>query len=689
MFKTVFNKQRPLKFTHFTRKGYALFACLGREVLVGTLSVATLTYAKAEGISTDVDKANPDSLIRQGETLGEVDITATRAPLAQSRQARMVTVLSREEIQAAPVQSVNDLLKYAVGVDVRQRGAMGAQTDVSIRGGNDEQITVLLNGINICDPQTGHNAFDFPVDISDIERIEVLEGPAGRVYGTSSLLGAINIVTRKPTATSVDAHVEGGSYGYLSLGARGAWGANRWGRSLSGTFTRSDGYTHNKAGHHNTDYNTVKGFYQGQYLDGNVRVNWHAGASAKNFGSSTFYSPKFDNQFEHTFKTFTALQAETQQGVVHLKPSVFWNHQYDRFELLRGDESKVPFNYHRTDIYGVNINAWFDWALGRTALGAELRNEDLVSTNLGNALSRNRHIHGTSRDYVKGLNRTNLQFVLEHNVVTGPLTVSAGLVAAKSSGADMNMRVYPGIDASVRLGKGWSVFASYSSSLRMPSFTELFYSVGGHKADPNLKPEELRAVEGGLRYASDGISAKTSVFHNHYTHLIDWIDDGTKDNDGNVVWKSVNYGKINALGVEAMTEFDFRKLLPEQRVLRRLNVSYCFINQDQHEGEGIRSLYALEYLKNKVVTTLGLNLWRQLTLDVSYRFQHRMGHYNDLQGNIHSYGSYGILDANLAWTEPHYTVYVKGNNLLDRDYVDIGNVPQPGTWVMGGVSIKW
>jgi len=108
----------------------------------------------------------------------------------------MVTVLSREDIKAAPVQSVNDLLKYAVGVDVRQKGALGALTDVSIRGGNSEQITVLLNGINICDAQTAHNTFDFPVDISEIERIEVLEGPAGRVYGTSSLLGAINIVTK-------------------------------------------------------------------------------------------------------------------------------------------------------------------------------------------------------------------------------------------------------------------------------------------------------------------------------------------------------------------------------------------------------------------------------------------------------------------------------------------------------------
>ena len=177
-----------------------LFSVLGKEVLIGVLSVATLQNATAKGISIETEKAETDSTItNRGIMMEEVNVTGTRAPLTVSQQARMVTVLSREDIQAAPVQSVNDLLKYAVGVDVRQKGPLGALTDVSIRGGNSEQITVLLNGINICDAQTGHNSFDFPVDISEIERIEVLEGPAARVYGTSSLLGAINIVTRTPT----------------------------------------------------------------------------------------------------------------------------------------------------------------------------------------------------------------------------------------------------------------------------------------------------------------------------------------------------------------------------------------------------------------------------------------------------------------------------------------------------------
>ncbi len=188
MYKPKNQKRSVLKFKRFSNHGYSLFAVLGKEVLIGVLSVATLQNATAKGISVKTEKAETDSTFaNRGVLMQEVNVTGTRAPLTVSQQARMVTVLSREDIQAAPVQSVNDLLKYAVGVDVRQKGPIGALTDVSIRGGNSEQITILLNGINICDAQTGHNSFDFPVDISEIERIEVLEGPAARVYGTSSL----------------------------------------------------------------------------------------------------------------------------------------------------------------------------------------------------------------------------------------------------------------------------------------------------------------------------------------------------------------------------------------------------------------------------------------------------------------------------------------------------------------------
>lgn len=691
MYKSIFNKRGTLRFKHFSNHGYSLFACLGREVLIGTLSVATLTYAKAGSVSTDVTKVTTDSTYRWQKTLEEVNITGSRAPLTQSQQARMVTVLSREDIQTAPVQSVNDLLKYAAGVDVRQRGAIGAQTDVSVRGGNYEQITILLNGINIGDPQTGHNAADFPVDISEIERIEVLEGPAGRVYGTSSLLGAINIVTKSEAHSGLTAHVEGGSYGYLSAGVGANVAGGPWRNRLSAGYARSDGYTRSAKGKLNTDYRRVKTFYQGSYVNEDLLVRWHAGMSLKDFGSSTFYSPKFDNQFEHTFKTYTAIQAETRRGRVHFRPSVYWHHQYDRFELLRGDDArtgKIPFNYHRTDVMGVNLNAYVDWSLGRTAVAAELRNEDLVSTNLGEKLHKARSIHGTDRVYAKGLNRTNTQFVLEHNVLLSRLTLSGGIIAVKNSWGERPMKVYPSLDASYRIGDGLKVFASYNTSLRIPSVTELYLKKDGHMADPNLKAEELRALEAGVRYTSDVVTASASVFHNYHTNLIDWISDGEKDDTGALVWKSVNFGHIRALGFETRLKLDMLRLVPSQRLVKELGVSYCFIDQDHNEPSGIQSLYALEYLKNKFVAHARLQLWRRLELNVNYRLQHRMGSYTDLEGQSHRYGTYGLLDAKLNWAADRWNVYLEGNNLTARKYVDVGNVPQPRAWIVAGAAVK-
>ena len=689
MYKPILNKRSVLKFTHFSNHGYSLFAVLGKEVIIGVLSVATLQHATAHNTSNEALQTSSDSTVTNKQVmLEEVNVTGTRAPLTVSQQARMVTVLSREDIKAAPVQSVNDLLKYAVGVDVRQKGALGALTDVSIRGGNSEQITVLLNGINICDAQTAHNTFDFPVDISEIERIEVLEGPAGRVYGTSSLLGAINIVTKTPPSSSLSARVEGGSYGYLAAGARANIAQGRWNNQLSGSFTRSDGYLRNKANRLNADYKTSKAFYQGNYNDSQIAVRWHAGMSVKDFGANTFYAAKYDDQFEHTFKTFTALQAENKQGKFHIRPSIYWNRSMDRFELFRGAPQKYAYNYHRTDVYGVNLNAYFDWSLGRTAFGAELRHEELVSTNLGEKLERPHHIHGTDRNYTNGINRTNLQFVLEHNIILSRFTLSAGVIAVKNSQADMNMRVYPGIDASYRMGNAWKVYASYNTSLRMPSFTELFYSVGGHKADKHLKPEELSALEAGLKYNAHGISGKTSIFYNQQKNLIDWISDGTLDANGSPLWKSVNFGRINVVGVEASLRFDCRTLMPSQRFLKQFSLAYCYLNQNEKEHKGITSKYVLEYVKNKMVANLQLNLWRNLDLGLNYRLLHRMGGYIDTNNQRHNYATYGILDTRLSWNTGKWTAFAAANNLLNRTYVDYGNVPQPGTWITAGISIQ-
>ncbi len=677
MYKPLFNQRKALRFRHFSRKGYALFACLGRVVTIGVLSVATLRAAAVTTTDTlsvggttvigDADTNTPD----KEATLDDVEVTGSRAPLALGQAARMVTVLSRDEIQAAPVQSINDLLKMAVGVDVRQRGPIGAQTDVSIRGGTQEQIAILLNGINICDPQTGHNTFDLPCDLSDIQRIEVLEGPAGRVFGTSSLVGAINIVTTHASPKlgevrrGLNMRLEAGSFGYLSTAGR--VGINS--HSLSANYTRSDGYQRSASGHLNSDYQGAKAFYQGGYNGEQVQLSWHAGLTTKGFGSNTFYSAKYDEQYEKTTKLFTALQANSQLSTINFKLSTYWNRSYDRFELIRGLEDKVPFNHHRTDVFGVNLNSYFDWQLGRTAFGAEFRNEDIVSTNLGEPLNE------PFSHYKMGLNRSNLSFHLEHNILLKRFTLSAGFIAIKNTWSEMPFTIYPGIDASLRIGDHWKVYASYNESLRMPSFTELYYSVGGHKADKHLKPEELRAIECGVRYTSRTFSAKASLFHHHARNMIDWVLD-TRETDP--IWQSVNHTRVNTLGQEATAQYQVSGFM--------FQLAYCHLHQQKQEADYLQSQYSLEYLRHKLTAQLQMHIAERLNLTVNYRWQDRMGSYTDTDGQIKPYHPYSVVDARLAWDADTYSLYIAGNNLTCHRYVDYGNVRQPGLWLTVGAK---
>jgi len=682
MYKPRFNmKRQVLVFRQFGNKGYSLFACLGREVVCSVLSVATLTYASAESVSTDPVVTDSASMTTAREMmLEEVSVTGSRAPLTKGQAARMVTVLDRADIAQAPVQSINDLLKYAIGVDVRQRGPIGAQTDISIRGGTSEQIILLLNGINICDPQTGHNAMDLPVDLSDIVRIEVLEGPAGRIYGTSSLVGAINIVTSVSSSKEITLHTEGGSYGYYNLGLRIS-PSSKTSNSFSANYSRSDGWSRSKADRLNTDFSGAKGFYQGQYENETIRLNWHLGLSDKGWGSSTFWaSPKWqaDEQYEHTTKVFSALQAQTQQGPLYLNANLYWNQNRDRYEGYRGQAEKMKFNYNRTDVYGVSLGGYFDWQAGRTAFGAELRNEDLVSGNLGEPLSQTHHIKGTEHDYTLGVNRTNISGYLEHNILLDRFTVSAGLVAVKNTWSNMNMTVYPGIDVSYRPTPHWKLHASYNTSLRMPSFTEMYYKLQGYSANPHLKPEEMQALELGLNYQLSTINCQLSLWHHHGSNMIDWIMDTSKGEAAE--WQSVNHTTINSFGFEAALNFHFS--------IFNLQCKYGYIHQDKQQEANLVSQYALEYLKHKLVAKAQVQMTKQLSLGVNLRWQDRVGAYTDFSGETHDYEPYALIDTRLTWAQANWKAYIEANNLFDTSYHDYGLVTQPGRWLIAGFSIR-
>ena len=505
MNKTIFNKRASLKFSHFSNKGYSLFSVLGRVVAIGALSVTTLTYAKAEGIS--VEGAKADSVFIRGGKAYELDgvtVTGSRAPMTVELSPKIVTVMTREDIQRSAAQTINDVLKLATGVDVRQRGGFGVQTDISINGGTFDQIAIFLNGVNISNPQTGHNASDFPVALADIDHVEIIEGASSRVFGTSAFNGAINIVTKKASANGVEANVEAGSFG--SLGAQGrlqmAFRSGKWEQaySVSGGYKRSDGGTEN------SDFEKGQGYANlSLSYDRRLDIGAQLGIATQSYGANTFYSAKFNNQYEKTDHGIASLNVSVhnQGRTWEVTPAVYYNKFKDHYQLTRGKEGAAAGeNYHNLDVFGGAVNAYVDWIAGKTAVGVDIGKERIYSTALGNQLDAAdyKSIPGSDRQYTRKGERTNTNVMLEHNFIFGGFTLSAGVLANRNTGLDNKFRFYPGVDASYRPNANWKVYASWNKALRMPTYTDLYISNAVQQGDASLSPEKNSAFKIGSRY---------------------------------------------------------------------------------------------------------------------------------------------------------------------------------------------
>ena len=470
MRKEQFNKRSSLRFKQFRRKGYSLFAALGKEVLIGVLSVSTLTYAKANGVSVRLELGE-DTLSHQEVKLDEVVVTGSRAPLTALQSAKIVSVISRDDIQRAAVETVNDVLKLAIGVDVRQRGGFGVQTDISLNGGTHDQMTILLNGVNISNPQTGHNASDFPVSLDDIERIEVLEGASARVFGSNAFSGAINIVTRGNVIEhqQVRAKVEGGSYGSFGAEAGYEIGDVHTGAALvSGGYSRADGALEN------SDFEKGRFYFNGLLgKTENVVMRAQMGWSLQSYGANTFYSSRFKEQYEKTSHLMASYNMTLRNFVKGLEvtPSIYYNKFNDHYQLMRGQGGAASGeNYHDLDIYGLALNSSFTWRWGTTALGVDYSHERILSTAYGEELDEPdyKDIKGSDRQYTKKGKRNNTNIFLEHNVVLNQWTFSAGVLANRNTGLDHDFRFSPGIDISYRPDEHWKLYASWNKAMRIP-----------------------------------------------------------------------------------------------------------------------------------------------------------------------------------------------------------------------------
>ena len=139
-------------------------------------------------------------------------ITSPRIEIKNTDNSISVLTISREEIQKSTATNVSELLQQIAGLDIRRRGAEGMQADLYIRGGSFDQTLLLIDGLKVEDPQTGHHTMNMTLPLEVIEKIEITKGSSGRIYGQNAFTGAINIITKKDIENNISLSLTGGSF---------------------------------------------------------------------------------------------------------------------------------------------------------------------------------------------------------------------------------------------------------------------------------------------------------------------------------------------------------------------------------------------------------------------------------------------------------------------------------------------
>lgn len=175
----------------------------------------------------------------QQDSLPRVVITATRVDVSLGSAISATTVLDRPFIERTGIHDVAELLRLVPGVQVARSGGPGAQSSLFLRGGENDYVRVLIDGVPVNDPG---GALDLAwLSVDDIERIEVVRGPASVLYGTDAVTGVVQLFTRRGARELATAEVAGGSYGYRRATVGASTGTDGLNLTLGLSAERSDG----------------------------------------------------------------------------------------------------------------------------------------------------------------------------------------------------------------------------------------------------------------------------------------------------------------------------------------------------------------------------------------------------------------------------------------------------------------
>jgi iron complex outermembrane receptor protein len=580
------------------------------------------------------------------QKLDSITITSARIALPFKKNSRTINVITSEDIKNSAAVNVADLLQQVAGVDIRRRGTGGSQADLYIRGGGFDQTLLLIDGVKMDDAQTGHHTMNAALPIEVIERIEIVKGPAARVFGQNAFTGAINIVTKKSLENTVSANLELGSFHQLNGNVTAGIELDNSSHILHAGKVSSAGYRNN------SDYDNSNYFYKSTFNKATLPIDIIATFMERRFGAQNFYTnnPSF-NEYEETQNSLVAFSTSIITNNLKIQPRVYWRRNQDIF-LLRRFEPAFYRNFHITNKVGAEANASYASKLGITGFGLDLSQYYISSNNLGER------------------QRFMATVFLEHrfNLIDGRLDVTPG--AALTYFSDFNFRAFPGLDIGFEITPDLRAYGNIGYTYRIPTYTDLYYNDPVTSGNPDLEPEEAFAQELGIKYLGGKWSLTLALFNRDSENLIDYVRESTGDD----VFTATNIREVNTRGLEFDAAYNFKL----SKFTQTLSLGYSYIEDDIFEQNEDLSRYSLNTLRNQFTTRLSTRFFKNLSQNLVFKY-----------GERNNGDDFNVLDFSIVYAFKQMQLTLTASNILNEDYIETGFVPMPPSNVLFGLRYNF
>ena len=580
--------------------------------------------------------------------LDQVELMSSpRIEVNKADNSISILTISNEEIKKNTATNVSELLQQVAGLDIRRRGAEGMQADLYIRGGSFDQTLLLIDGIKVEDPQTGHHTMNMTIPLEVIEKIEIIKGSASRIYGQNAFTGAVNIITKKEIKNDLSIELSNGSFDQK----RGSFTIQKELKNSDILFNysrkESEGYRYN------TDYENDEFFIKSNFKIKDQKISAIGAFNERKFGANGFYaSPAAIDQYEETQASLIGFSTTYKKNDLILKPKLYWKRNQDMYVYLRQDPS-VYRNLHISNKVGAELNASTSNSLGNLGLGFDLSRVSLKSNNLGER------------------KRTMLNMFVEQQVMLNndKIDFTPGLAITYFSDVSTklnyqnnffnNLFFYPGMDLGYRLNNNLKLYTNIGFTYRIPTYTDLFYSSPTTMGNENLKLEKALTKEIGLKYLKDDFNFNFSLYQRDASDIIDYV----RNNEAEP-WQASNIREINTSGFELNIGYKF--YLGSFR-MQTINIGYSNIDDELLETDFAFSRYALNSLKNQITGTYTFEINEKIYSTVTYKNAER----SDEE-------KYTVIDFRTSYKLDKFTLSVILNNILDTEYSETNLVPMPG-----------